>query len=104
MGGVTSMTGMAGIIDIDSMSGVPGVTGMTGVASVAGVAGMAGMDEVVGLALRNGKNIISNIYFGNDFIAIAEDNIENKNNEIISSLFRKRGNLKYLTVCIITMR
>ena len=39
--------------------------------------------------LRNGKNIISNIYFRNDFTAIAEDDIENKNNEIISSLFLK---------------
>jgi len=36
---------------------------------------------------RNGKNIISNIHFGNDFIATAEDNTENKNHEIVSSLF-----------------
>ncbi|AKB76149.1 Mobile element protein [Methanosarcina lacustris Z-7289] len=38
-------------------------------------------------SLRNGKNITSNIHFGNGFIDIAEDNIENKNSEIISSLF-----------------
>jgi hypothetical protein len=37
--------------------------------------------------LRNGTNIISNIHFGNDFIAVAEDNTENKNHEIVSSLF-----------------
>lgn len=37
--------------------------------------------------LRNGKNITSNIRFGNGFIAIAKDNIKNKNHEIISSLF-----------------
>ncbi|KKH14972.1 hypothetical protein DU48_01200 [Methanosarcina mazei] len=49
------------------------------------------------MALRNGKNIISNIYF-DDFIAIAEDNIKNKNHEIISSLLRKRRNLKYLRI------
>ena len=49
-------------------------------------------------SLRNDKNITSNIHFGNGFIAIAKDNIENKNREIISSLFlnnvcywRKRG-------------
>jgi polar amino acid transport system substrate-binding protein len=39
--------------------------------------------------LRNGKNITSNIHFGNGFIAIAKDNIKNKNHEIISSLFLK---------------
>jgi hypothetical protein len=48
----------------------------------------------VNTMLRNGKNIISNIHFGNDFIATAEDNTENKNHEIVSSLFLR--NNKYI--------
>jgi polar amino acid transport system substrate-binding protein len=39
--------------------------------------------------LRNGKNITSSIHSGNGFIAIAKDNIKNKNHGIISSLFLK---------------
>ncbi|HEX2920193.1 MAG TPA: ABC transporter permease subunit, partial [Bacteroidales bacterium] len=44
--------------------------------------------------LRNGKNITSNIHFGNGFIATAKHNIKNKNHEIISLFLKgKKGGI-----------
>lgn len=67
-----------------ALAGIGSNSGISGISGIAGMGGVTEMTGVDGVALRNGKNIISNIYFGNDFIATAEDNIENKNHEIIS--------------------